>query len=371
MNASLEHSSFSPRNVSAFTDAEIKAVMDEDYRAFAKFGIGLDEKTVKQLMSGTAFDAVQSPFLSGSISTPLQYLQAWLPGFVKIATTPRKIDELIGVQTAGDWKDEEIIQQVLEYTGKAQPYGDKTNIPLSSWANSFERRSIVRFEEGLEVGRLEEARASALNINSTAEKREAAMIALDIQRNAVGFLGFNSGNNRTYGFLNDPGLPAYVTVAATGTGSTTPWANKDFLAITGDLRAAFQALRTQSKDLIDPASTPITLAVATDVVDYLSVTSSFGNSVWDWLKTSYPKTRVVSAPELNGANGGANVFYLYAETINDSSTDGGKVFKQIVPAKVRLIGTEITAKALIEDYSNALAGVFVARPFAVVRRSGV
>ena len=29
----------------------------------------------------------------------------------------------------------------------------------------------------------------------------------------IGFYGFNSGANNTYGYLNDPGLGAYVEVA--------------------------------------------------------------------------------------------------------------------------------------------------------------
>ncbi len=63
-------------------------------------------------------------------------------------------------------------------------------------------------------------------------KRESAGLALEQQRNAVGFYGYNSGNNFTYGFLNDPNLPAYMTVAATGTGSSTLWSTKTFLEIT-------------------------------------------------------------------------------------------------------------------------------------------
>jgi len=371
MNPTPVHSYIGPRDVRAMDAAAVMAIAEKDMSQFARIGIAVDERAVKRLMNNVGLDSLVSPSYTGSIATPLQFLQTFLPGWVRVATTARKIDELIGVMTAGKWEDEEIIQGVLEYTGKAQPYGDYTNIPLSSWISDYERRSIVRFEEGLRVGVLEEMRASAANINSMAEKREAAQIALDIQRNSVGFLGYNSGNNRTYGFLNDPGLPGYVTVAATGTGATTTWSTKTFLNITADLRAMYAAIRTQSGDQIDPMNTPITLALPTNRVDYLSVTSDYGNSVWDWIKDNYPKTRIVSAPELNTANGGATAAYMYAESIQDGSSDGGRVFVQIVPAKVRLIGTEKQAKALIEDYSNALAGIMVKRPYGVYRVTGI
>lgn len=231
---------------------------------------------------------------------------------------------------------------------------------------SFERRTVVRFEEGLRVGNLEEARSAAVRVNSAATKRDSAGLALEIQRNLIGFNGYNSGNGRTYGLLNDPGLPAYVNVAG------AVWASKTFLEITADLRTAIAALRTQSKDTIDPETTPMTLALPTNAVDRLSVTSDFGISVRDWLTKSYPNIRVVSAPQLNTANGGVGVFYLYAESVSDAtSSDDGRTFVQIVPSKFQVVGVQKMAKGYVEDYSNATAGVMCKRPYAVVRYSGI
>jgi hypothetical protein len=95
-------------------------------------------------------------------------------------------------------------------------------------------------------------------------------------------------------------------------------------------------------------------------------------SVADWLKKTYPNMRVVVAPELAAANGGANVFYLYADEINDGdSDDGGQTFIQIVPTKFKTLGVEKRAKNYLEDYANATAGIMLKRPYAVVRRSGI
>jgi hypothetical protein len=348
-----------------------QAVMDaglgilNDLRAL---GVSFNERDVRQMMAAMDANVLQPTIQGGSMTTPAQFLQNWLPGIIRTITAARKIDELVGITVGGSWEDEEVIQTILEPTGLAVPYGDYTNVPLSSWQNSYERRSVVRFEEGLRVGRLEDARASRININSASEKRGAAGMALELQRNRVGFYGYNGGANRTYGFLNDPNLPAYVTVAA-GVGGTT-WALKTYLEITADIRSALSSLRTNSGDIIDPETTSLTLALPTSVVDYLSVTSEFGNSVRDWMTKTYPRIRVVSAPELVGANGGANVFYLYADIVVDGSSDGGQTFAQFVPAKFQTLGVEQQAKAYIEDYTNALAGVMVKRPFAVVRRSG-
>lgn len=332
----------------------------------AKLGIAGFENLSR---GGVGMDDLQATITTASITTPVQYLQAFLPGLVKVLTAARKIDEIVGITTVGSFEDEEIVQGILENTGGASVYGDYTAIPLASWNYNFERRTIVRFEQGMRVANLEERRAAKINVSSADAKRESAALSLEIRRNAVGFNGYNGGNNRTYGFLNDPNLPAYVTVA-TGVGGVT-WALKTFLEITADIRSALQALRTQSQDTIDPKTTPVTMAVATAVVDMLSKTSDFGISVTDWLNKAYPNVRVVSAPQLNAANGGANVFYLFAEQISDTSTDDGRVFLQASPSKFMLLGVAKQAKGYEEDYANATAGVFVKRPWAIVRRSGV
>lgn len=363
------HSHIRPRDVRPFGNFNA-----QDFRDLAQLGIQLPERTIDNMLNvisdGIGMDAFQGLITTATIPAAIQFLQTWLPGFVRTITQARKIDQLVGITTAGAWEDEEIVQGFLEPTGSAVPYGDYTNVPLSSWNPNFLTRTVVRFEEGMQVAILEDARASRMKISSAAEKRAAAATALEIQRNNVGFFGYNGGDNLTYGYLNDPFLPAYVTVPNGATG-TPQWSTKTFQEITKDLRTAFAKLRTQSGDTIDPSTQPIMLALSTQVIDQLSVTTDFGQSVMDWLKRTYPQTTVVSAPELNGANAGANVFYLYAESSNDGSTDDGRTFMHINPVKFRTLGVQQKIKTYEEDYSNATAGVFLKRPINVVRYSGV
>jgi len=363
---SKELSYIGPRRVGqlVITPDDVK-----NYAGLCDLGIGMDDNSISKIMA--AMDALEPTVTTASITTPVQFLQSWLPGFVKVMTAARKIDTLTGILTAGSWEDEEIVQGIMEVTGTSQPYGDYTNTPLSSWNTNFERRTIVRFEEGMKVGVLEEARAAKMRVNSAEGKREAAGLALEIQRNYIGFYGYNSGANRTYGFLNDPNLPAYVAVADNGGGTSKLWSTKTFLEITADIREAIIALVTQSGGLIDPVNDPLTLALPTQSVEYLGVTSTFGNSVQDWITKTYPKMRVENAPELYQANGGASVFYVYAEQVNDSSTDGGRTFVQVVPSKFQVLGVQKLTKGYEEAYTNATAGVLCKRPWAVVRRTGI
>jgi hypothetical protein len=343
----------------------------EQFAALARIGINLPPSVVAQTAQAYAMDDNQGLVTSASIGTPVQFLQTWLPGFVRTQTSARKIDNLIGMSTVGSWEDEEIVQGVLEPVGVAVPYGDATNISLASWNANFERRTVVRFEKGFEVFRLEAARAGRIRVDSAGEKRNSVGLSLEVQRNLIGFNGYNNGNNRTYGFLNDPNLPAYVTVA-TGAASSTLWANKTFTEICQDVRSAAAALQTQSQDLINPGTTPTTLSVATAVYQALTTPAVYGNmSPLQWIRETYPQMRVESAPQLNAANGGANVFYLSADTVEDGSSDNGRVFDQLVPAKFMALGVQNLPKSTLEDFSMATAGVLLKRPFAVVRRSGV
>ena len=340
-----------------------------------RLGICLDASDIgkmNQMLSGAMDAAPLAPLTTASITTPIQFLQSWLPGFVEILTAARLIDTLLGITTQANWYDEEIIQGVMEHTGEAVPYGDYTNIPQSSWNLNFERRTIVRFEEGMMVGKLEEARASAMNVSSADQKRKAAASALEITRNRIGFFGYNAGANRTYGLLNDPELPAYVTVPV-GVSTDTEWATKTFNEITSDIRTWVSALRIQGEGNINPETDQITMGLALAAYDYMSVTTDLGGvSVRDWLTKTYPNVRPIAVPEFDGANGGENVAYFYAETVSgDTSSDDGKTFIQVVPTKFQTLGVEQKAKRYVEDYTNATAGVLLKRPFAVYRASGI
>lgn len=357
------------RPLSVGMDSAKATALAQNYQALQKLGIGLDSRHVTQMVNYFGMDAATPNITAQSVSAPVQFLQSWLPGFVETVTAARKIDMLVGVTTQGEWYDEEVVQGVMEHTGESRVYGDYNDIPYASWNATFERRTIVRFEDGMRVGALEEARAGAMQINSAASKRTAASTNLDIRRNAVGFYGFNDGNNRTYGFLNDPELPAYVNLP-NGAGGDSTFASKTFLEITLDLRAAAQQLRTQSQEKIDPSSDAITLAIATDAREFLTVTSDYGNSVNDWIRENYPNWRIESAPELNEANGGESVFYMYAESVSDSGTDDQRTMVQIVPSRFQTIGVNNEAKFFEEVYANATAGIMVKRPYAVVRFSG-
>jgi len=365
------HSSIGPRQVApmSLTPHQL-ATLAKNPGPLRKIGINVHQGRMRQ-MASYAMDADITPTLTTpSISTPISFLQEWLSGTVDVVTAARVIDELAGVVTQASWAHEEVVQKIQEMTGEAAEYGDYTNSPQASWNTNQERRTIARGDLAAQIGILEEARAGMFDISDAESKRRAVAESLEIRRNRIGFYGYNNGANRTYGILNDPNLPAYVSLPD-GAGGTSNWSDKTFLEIQSDLLTAYSELRTQSQNRIDPQRTPITLAVASNAVDQLTKTPDYGNSVQEWINKNYPNTRIVSVPEFDDAAGGLGVFYMYAENVDNSGSDGGQTIVQIVPSRMYTLNVVQTEKGYSEGYSNATAGVMVKRPYAVVRYSGV
>lgn len=312
-----------------------------------------------------AMDSLPDNITTATVSTPLQFLQYIAPNSIYTATAARKIDELIGRNIVASWEDHELVFPIVERLGSARPYGDYTTTQMSSVNVNFERRNIVRMEEGMQVSTLEEERAAKFKLNIAEEKRKAAVTSLAIEMNRIGFYGYNDGTNRTYGFLNDPNLPAYVSVA-TGASTSTQWSHKTFLEICSDVRTAMASLRVKSGDLFDPYGNDATMVASTAKIEYLSTVTEHGISVREWINKTYPKLKIMSAPEMDGANGGADVFYLFADKIDNTN-----VFSQNVVTALKTLGVERTMKGYAEAYSNATAGVMLNVPVGLVRYTGI
>lgn len=349
-----------------------------------KIGIGLDSSYLNDVynyqmkIQNSGMDANFLPTLTTpSINPPIQFLQEFMPGYVKVMSWPKMIDKILGIDTIGSWELEQIIQGIIEGIGTAQPYSDYTNLNLASYNANYEYRTIVRFEQDVQDGYLESARSARVRINNVNEKRMAAMDLLEIERNRVGFFGYNStlagSRNRTDGLLNAAGSPNFVEVPK-GASQKTQFADKSVLERIKDLLTAFTLLETQSNGLIDPVEQETTLVIAVNAKNFLYDINEFNVSVMKWLNETYPKCRVIGCPEFNtvvGTGVGAGGFYIFADRVNNSGSDNSNTYSQMVPAKLKTLGVEQRAKSYLESHTNATAGVMLKRPYAVVRFFGI
>ena len=343
-----------------------------DAATLAKMGVGMP-RINSAMRNMIAMDSITQPVTTPSVGTPVQFLQEFLAGLVYILTTARKADTLAPVMTVGRWSDQEIVQQVLEHLGAPGLYKDHGDLPLTSWNLTNDRRDIVRFELGLQQQILEDERGQAIDLNSAQEKRAAVALAFEILRNEVFFNGYTTGGMRTYGILNDPNLPNFVTVAAGG-GGGTEWSGKTVDERISDIVTAIQSLRLQSGSNIDPKSMALTLGLPSNIVDLMHDVdgpNTYGYTVQKWLNENYPNITVEAIPQFENANAGESVFYLYAESVPGTGTDDGRSIYQLVPAKMQPLNTVQTVKGFDEGYTNALAGCYVKRGYAIVRFTGV
>lgn len=363
-----EISHFSPRQRRAIADSfAINAKTTEN--TLKRLGInGFSRRNIAAMLGKSAgMDALTPGLITQpSIPTAVQFLQNWIPEVVRTVTATRDIDDIVGQTVAGTWIDEQVVQPVLERTGQAVPYSDYGDGHNASWSMNLVARNIVRFEEDLTVGQLEEGRSAAMRISSAAEKREAAAESLEIARNEIGFLGYSDGENRIYGLLNDPNLSAYVTATNNAAGTSTNWEDKTYLEIQADILLAISTLQTNCKGRYNPKRDRAIFAVSLAVEQWLNKSNEFGKTVAQWLAETYPQIEVKTSVYFDGANGGANVAYLFAEQIG-----GSRTIDQYVQDTVRFLGVENKGKSYIEYYSNATAGVMVRVPIGVFRMTGI
>ncbi|MCQ2299921.1 MAG: DUF2184 domain-containing protein [Bacteroidales bacterium] len=331
-------------------------------------GISMDEAsdTIRYVM-----DAMPT-VTAGSAPVPVQFLQHWMNKFITVVTQATTADEFLGRTTQGEWFQKSVVLTVRELTGNTAPYGDRAAPPLAGYNINEEERDIVRFAQGILTGKLEEMRLAAMGMKLSAYESDRAAIgqAFNLDTNAVAFYGYNLGNNKTYGILNDPNLDPFIQVATftpDGGSPTGSWSEKGFYGIVRDLNTAVGALQKKCGGNFIPSKAAFKIGVALGCDTYLNSVNEHGNrSVRDYIKDTWPKAEIVPIPEFDNAVGGDNVFYIKLEELGKNP-----VAEQIVPAAVRLVGMEPRATGVYELYSNATAGCFVEQPLGIVRYFGI
>lgn len=340
--------------VATFSPDEVKSfALDSFMEEHPEFKMS----DLEALGISVAEDAAPAPQTTPSVATPVQFAQFWLTNPIKILTRARSLDKVVGRTIVGTWETEQIVATIMERVGQPALYGDFTKAPLANWNVNFETRDNVRFEMGVQVGKLEEARASQMRLNSYALKREAMAEAFDIILNNVGWFGYNGGGKKVYGLLND------TNNTATDSSTVKTWVGQSFDTIVTEILAVVKDRVEALAGNYDPEVDSATLVLPVTQYTYLATVNSLGVSVRDWLTKSFPKIRIVACAELSEASTTNKPMALFF--VDKLVGDG--VVQQMVTSTMRLVGAQPMAKGNYEVYSCSTAGTLLRYPLAFKR----
>ena len=243
-------------------------------------------------------------------TVPAELLAYIDPMVIEIMTAPRRAREIFGEEKKGDWTTPYAKWRADEMTGRTEPYSDYANGTTSGVNSEWQTRPQYIFQTSITYGDLEVAMSSAAKVNLAASKQRAAANVIDIDQNRFYLLGV--AGKEIYGILNDPNLPDAITAGATGTGSSTKWADKTTTQIYNDILALFAELSSQSSGLID-RDTPLKLCLSPEMAVRLGAATDFNVSVLDMLTRYFSNISIVTVPELHSMTAGETVFLIAPE----------------------------------------------------------
>ena len=242
------------------------------------------------------------------------------------------------------------------------PYSDYANGTTSGVNSEWQTRPQYVFQTSITYGDMEVAMSSAAKINLAAAKQRAAARVIDIDANKFYLLGVRG--REIYGILNDPNLPASITAAATGAGSSTKWADKTTQQIYNDILALFAQLTEQSSGLIDK-DTPLKLILSPEMSVRLGAATDFNVSVLDMLKKYFSSIQIVTVPELHSATAGETVMLIAPEVA------GQKTGLLAFGEKIRAGRIVPDLSSFRQKYTGTTYGGIVLQPYAFASMTGM
>ena len=281
---------------------------------------------------------------------------------IEILTAPRRAREIFGEEKKGDWTTPYMKWRVDEMTGKTEPYSDYANGTTSGVNSEWQTRVQYVFQTSITYGDFEVDMSSTAKVNLAASKQRAAANVIDIDQNRFYLLGV--AGKEIYGILNDPNLPAAITAGATGTGSSTKWADKTTVQIYNDVLALFAQLSEQSSGLIDK-DTPLKLCLSPELSVRLGAATDFNVSVLDMLKRYFSRIDIVTVPELHSMTAGETMFLIAPEVNGQRS--GTLAFGE----KMRAGRVVPDLSSFRQKFVGTTYGGIVLMPFAFAQMTGM
>ena len=244
------------------------------------------------------------------------YLANYLdPELVQVLVTPIKAAQIYGEAKKGDWTTMTAQFPVVESTGEVNTYGDYADGGQTSANMNWVPRQSYHFQTVTQWGERELEMAGLARIDYASRLNIASALTINKALNKMYFFGV--ANLENYGALNDPSLVAPIQPAATGTGSSRLWADKDGAQVYNDIQLLYTQLQTQLKGIVE-RDAPMVLAMSPVSEASLTKTNQFNVNVTDQIKKNFPNLRIETAVEFGTASG--ELIQLFVESIDGQQT---------------------------------------------------
>lgn len=235
-------------------------------------------------------------------------------GITSVLYDPRNATKLAKEVKYGDWTTSTAVFKSREAVGMIAPYNDFSPNGRSDINYNFPRREQALFQTIIEYGDFEEALTAEAKLNLAADKQYAAATTIAIAANH--FYLFGVAGREITGLLNDPNLNPAIAAAATGTSSSTKWADKTLLNIYNDIIALFDELVSLNPNITQ--SDKIILAISPSSNVQLARSSEYNTSVMDLLNKYFVGgLEIVVLPELEAENGDNTAIMLVPEIMGE------------------------------------------------------
>lgn len=333
----------------------------------------LNQKGVFNIMTNNEYGhpSIGHRVTDGGLST-LTTPNATMPAGLLTNISPNMVEIVLKKRTAEivmggklkliDWPQNDIIVPIVEKAGETSGYTDFDNAPISGTNATFARRGHYRFSAGVKVGRLQSMQMSEARISLEQSNLDAAIEALAIKFNTIGFNGWKDPN-LTYpivGILNDPGLPEYKEAGFASDGSAT------FQQVYDEIRSAIQELIVQSGNHLD-LNSPYRVCMANSIFMSMTSINALGTTpVVDALRMVIPNLTFEMIPEFEKAYNNTNdVIYIIGENnIGGVKATGDLGFSELALASDTVVYENHTS----QTFSSGSVGAVFYKPYNVARR---
>lgn len=204
-------------------------------------------------------------------------------------------------------------------------------------------------------------RSQRAGINLQTRKATLAKKGIDQKVDQIAWLG--DAENNLKGFINASGILTQ-TAAATGTGSSTKWADKTADQILEDLNAAIRYMADQTKGVESPDTLLLPIEQYAKIATMPRSTMS-DTTVLDFFKKNHPEiTTIEGVYNLKGAGAAsADVFFMYRKSPEYLELIMPQPFEQFPPQEQNL--------AIKVPCHARTGGVVIYYPLSVIKVSGI